>query len=111
VTSLNLIDVVFEDNRSVVDKWHELYQELNHPSEQINWRQAGHLRIELLSEMAVALGYRRLSQTDIDRFYSPQVHATQGQLNQELQTELLRVLKATQSLHGTPLIEHKGKGS
>jgi len=61
--------------------------------------------------MAVALGYRRLSQTDIDRFYSPQVHATQGQLNQELQTELLRVLKATQSLHGTPLIEHKGKGS
>jgi uncharacterized protein DUF6680 len=107
VTGLNLIDVVFEDHRAVVNKWHELYQTLNHPPEQINMRQVGHLRIELLSEMAVALGYHRLSQTDIDRFYAPQVFATQGALSQELQTELLRVLKATQSVHGTPLVEHK----
>jgi hypothetical protein len=32
------------------------------------------------------------------RFYSPQAHGTQAALTQEMQTELLRVLKATQSL-------------
>ena len=101
VNALNLIDVVFQDNRAVVDKWHELYDALNQPSAQINWQRVGHLQIELLSEMAICLGYRRLRQTDIDRFYAPQAHATQGALTQDLQTELLRVLKSTESLHAT----------
>lgn len=110
-SGLNLIDVVFQDNRSVVNKWHELYDCLNHPRAQINWQRAGHLQIELLSEMAKVLGYKQLSQTDIDRFYQPEAHATQGALSQELQTEFLRVLKATESLHGTPRKEIPDDGS
>jgi hypothetical protein len=97
--ALNLIDVVFQDNLPVVNKWRELYDLLNRPTVQINWGQVGHGRIELLSEMATALGYRRLKQTDIDRFYAPQAHADQATIQGDLQKEFLRVLKDTKSLH------------
>jgi hypothetical protein len=56
------------------------------------------LRIELLSEMAVSLGYSRLSQTDIDRFYSPQAMGDEAAAQKELRDELVRVLKATETL-------------
>lgn len=94
--ALNLIDVIFDDDRAVITKWHELYNIVSQT--QVNWSQWGHTYIELLSEMAKALGYRRLQQTDIDRFYAPQAHGTQAALTQEMQIELLRVLKATQTL-------------
>jgi hypothetical protein len=58
--------------------------------------------------MATVLGYRRLRQTDIDRFYAPQAHGTQAALTQELQTEFLRVLKATHSLQTKPLLQGDG---
>lgn len=48
--------------------------------------------------MARSLGYRRLEQTDIDKFYTPQVHADQAQLNWKCQTEWLRVLESTNRL-------------
>jgi hypothetical protein len=97
-TALNLIDVVFEGNRQVVEKWHEAYAiSLQRPWNQERWN---HSYIELLSEMGDVLGYRRLQQTDIDRFYSPEAHGTQAVLQKDMQTELLRVLKATKSLGG-----------
>lgn len=101
--SLNLIDVVFADNRPVVDKWHELYDIVI--QSQVNWAQWNHTYIDLLSEMATALGYNQLRQTDIDRYYTPTAHGTQAALNQDTQTELLRILKATGSLQATPRLE------
>jgi hypothetical protein len=74
--SLNLIDVVFAHHVEVVAKWHELYDIVIR--EPVNWTQWNHSYIELLSEMATVLGYRRLRQTDIDRFYAPQAHGTQA---------------------------------
>jgi len=97
VQSLNLIDVVFQDSAEVVRKWRELFDLMNHPTDQINWNQVGHVRIELLSEMALSLGYDRLSQTDIDRFYMPQGLVDQAAMQGEMQKEFLRVLKATQT--------------
>jgi hypothetical protein len=102
VNSLNLIDVVFRDNPAVVSKWRELYDLLNHPHAQINWIQVGHARIELLSEMATCLGYRRLRQIDIDRFYMPQALETEAAAQKELRDELMRVLKDTKSLSSVP---------
>jgi hypothetical protein len=111
VNALNLIDVVFQDDHAVVEKWRELYDELNHqPPAQVNWTRVGHLKIDLLSNMATSLGYRRLRQTDIDRFYQPQAHAAQGALSQELQTEFLRVLKDTQSLQAVAKSSDKSAG-
>lgn len=99
--ALNLIDIVFQDNDRVVNKWREAFGMINRPADQVNWGQWGHAHIELLSEMALVLGYKRLQQTDIDRFYAPQAHGNQVALTQELQTEVLRVLKASENL-GTP---------
>ena len=59
--------------------------------------------------MALSLGYTRLKQIDIDRFYMPQVLVDQSTMQGEIQTEFLRVLKATQSLHGAP--KNEGGGS
>src|SRR5712664_1308158 len=71
VNALNLIDVVFADNPKVLTLWHELYLMLQNP----NPTQAqGHKYLELLSVMAASLGFRHLQQTDIDKYYSPQVH-------------------------------------
>ena len=99
--ALNLIDVIYADHPTVVGKWHELYNILSQAP--VNWTRWNHVYIELLSEMAMVLGYRRLQQVQIDQFYSPQAHGDQAVLNFELQTELLRVLKATQTLQVTSL--------
>jgi hypothetical protein len=100
-SSLNLIDVVFADSVAVVEKWHDLYNIVIQVP--VNWGQWNHTYIELLSEMATVLNYRRLRQTDIDRYYAPEAHSKQAVLIQDVQTELLRVLKATQSLRAMPI--------
>jgi hypothetical protein len=100
VNALNLIDVVFADNPNVVDLWHglyTLYQTPNTSAETLN-----HKYIELLSAMAKVLGFRRLQQTDIDKFYSPQVHADQLKAQSEAQSEWLRVLKKTDHFLAEP---------
>ena len=92
VNALNLIDVVFADHPKVLELWHELYTMFQNPSAT---QAQGHKYLELLSEMAAALKFRHLQQTDIDKFYSPQAHLDQLQASTEAQTEWLRVLKNT----------------
>lgn len=41
------------------------------------------------------MGYSEMSQTAIARFYSPNAHVNQAQLNLDIQIELLRVLKSS----------------
>ena len=94
--SLNLIDVVFSDNEKVVGLWHTLYMVLE--TKPWNQQRYTHAFLELMSEMARSLGYRRLSQTDIDKSYAPQAHGDMAERQAELQTEFLRVLKASKNL-------------
>jgi Family of unknown function (DUF6680) len=94
--SLNLIDVVFADSATVLDQWHQYYaflqrQNLN-PNE---LQEQNHKYLELMSAMAASLGFRKLQQTNIDKFYIPQLHATQADLNATCQMEWLRVLRST----------------
>ena len=56
-----------------------------------------------MSEMARELGFPNLQQTDIDKFYTPDVHGTQHDLNAECQRELLRVLKNSARLEPAPI--------
>jgi len=98
--SLNLIDVVFADTQAVVDHWHQYYALLQRqnisPNEQ---QEQNHKFLELLSAMAGTLGYSHLQQTDIDKFYTPQGHSNQADLNWLCQTEWLRVLQNTNKLN------------
>lgn len=100
VNHLNLVDLVFEKERDVVHLWHEYFDLLCH--EPLNMQLVEPKYLDLLASMAKSLGYKELAQTDIARFYSPKAFASQTVLNMEIQTELLRVLKGTQSLSSVP---------
>jgi hypothetical protein len=98
VNALNVIDVVFADSPQVVELWHNYYSTLSNPPANQNFEERNHTYLQMLSSMARSLGYRRLEQTDIDKFYSPIAHGNQQVLNMELQAEFLRVLKNTAHL-------------
>lgn len=100
VNALNLIDVVFAQHRRVVSLWHEYYDMLCQNT--VNWHLAEAKYLDLLFEMARALGYKSLAQTEISKFYSPVAHGNQSQ---ETQQELLRVLKATACFEVEPKTE------
>ena len=102
VNALNVIDVVFAEHPQVVQLWHEYYAGLANPPANQNYQQREHTYLLMLSAMARSLGYRRLEQTDIDKFYSPQAHADQMALNYKCQTEWLRVLENTNRLPVEP---------
>lgn len=98
VDAPKVIDVAFADTPQVVQLWHEYYAGLANPPANQNYQQLEHTYLLMLSAMARTLGYTRLEQTDIDKFYSPQVHADQADLNYKCQTEWLRVLENTNRL-------------
>lgn len=104
VNSLNLIDVVYADHPKVVRLWHELYDILVQAP--LNEQRRIHKFLELVSAIAYVLGYKNLTQTDIDKFYSPEAHGWILGTQWGVQTELLRVLKNTHSLSGAqPITE------
>ena len=95
VNALNTIDVVFYKYPKVVSHWHKVYDILHQKIENINWESYNHHLLEMLSEMARVLGYPNLKQTDIDKFYVPDIYGKRFEISQKLQEELLRVLENT----------------
>jgi len=93
VEVLNTLDVVFADNPKVVQLWHEYYDLLC--SKTANYQTWEHKYIDLLFEIANVLGYKKIKQTDIEKFYTPVAHGTQAELNEKTQQEFLRVLQNT----------------
>ena len=91
--ALNVIDVIFADCRDVVDCWHEFYGMLHQTNANLEAR--NHKYLELMSKMAVSLGFNRLQQTEIDKFYTPEAHAHAADLAWACQNEWYRVLKNT----------------
>lgn len=75
VDALNTIDVVFQDNHKVRTAWREYYDSLDEHSPHFQRNNA--FLLDLLSEMSLALGYKNLKQTEIDRFYSPKYFGSQ----------------------------------
>lgn len=95
VDALNLIDVVFQDDRKVRNAWREYLASLNQNSPDFSNNNA--FLLDLLSEMALSLGYKELKQTEIDRFYEPQVYVDDRTVSQKLTSEFLRVLGSSRS--------------
>ena len=85
VDALNTIDVVFQENKKVRHAWREYLDSSNS------------FRLDLLSEMAVSLGYKNLKQTEIDRFYSPKYFGSQMSRQEILFQENLRILTRSKS--------------
>ena len=95
VNSLNTIDVVFHKYKNVLNLWHQYYHTLHQKADVVDWENQNHLYLDMLAEMARVLGYKNLKQTEIDKFYTPISFGEQYAISQELQNELLRVLKGT----------------
>lgn len=100
VNSLNVIDVVFADNKHVVTLWHEYYDLLSQT--EVNWHLADAKFLDLIWAMARVVGCKNLSQTDISKFYTPMAHSTQTQMNQQIQVALLGMLHAVQTSAANP---------
>lgn len=95
VDSLNIIDVVFQDDKKVRQAWLEYFESLHENS--VNNQNSAIYLLVLLSEMANSLDYGDLKQTEIDRFYSPQYFGSQ-MTRQELMTqEELRIMMSSKS--------------
>ena len=90
VDALNRIDVIFQDNDKVRHAWREYLDSLDEKSPHCVNSNA--FRLDLLSEMAQALGYKNLKQTEIDRFYSPKYFESQMNRKDKILNENLRVL-------------------
>lgn len=105
VRALNLIDVVFHDSNRVRELWREYFdmlnnEGLNNPS---GWSQRQKKNLEMITEMAHALGYgNEITHLDVDRVYYPVGLGEQAKRGQEISDELLRVLKGTQGVVVAP---------
>jgi hypothetical protein len=92
--SLNTIDVVFSDNRTVIDLWHKYYALLAQPPAE----ERGHTWLELLQAMSIDLHYPKLTQIDLDKFYTPQGHIDDAEFQRKLGQAMLRVFENTEHL-------------
>jgi hypothetical protein len=95
VDALNLIDVVFQDDKKVRQAWKDYMNSLNSLSPDFPNNNA--FALDLLSEMALSLGYKEMKQTEIDRFYEPVQFTQEQELQGRLDNEKLRVLMASKS--------------
>jgi hypothetical protein len=95
VNALNLIDVVYQDSPIIVRSWHDLFQII--VTKPWNEQRYAHAYLDLLSAMAKDVGYKGLTQTDIDKFYSPEALGNAVSMQAETQKEFLRVLKASEN--------------
>jgi hypothetical protein len=103
--ALNSIVVVYADNSKILELWNKLYEVANQkPFQQQAW---DHAYLNLLSAMAISLNYRNIQQTDIDKFYAPDVHGAIATLQAEIQVELRRLLKGTKAVQTIPIDEEK----
>jgi len=74
VNSLNKIDIVFQDEKPVLDAWHKYYDALHQEETPLIHQTWELLRVEMLSQMAISLGYKELKQVDIMKNYYPIGH-------------------------------------
>jgi hypothetical protein len=99
VRGLNQIDIVFEDSQLVLDAWHTHYDSLQIKG-QVNENQIWDLqRADLLSVMAVSLGYNRIRQTDMMKNYYPEGHNNQIKMEMDFREAEFLYHKSGALLH------------
>jgi hypothetical protein len=105
VRALNMVDVAFLNKRAVRRLWKEYLEMLNNEglNNPLGWEQRSQKRLELIQEMAKAVGYgKKISHLDVTRFYMPVGLVEDRQRSKEIGDELLRVLKES---HGIKLVQ------
>lgn len=106
VRALNMIDITFSKDTDVRRLWREYFEMLNNQglNNQLGYEQRQRKNLELITEMAAALGYRKeVTHLDVDRVYQPQGIVNTEDRNERVMNELLRVLQNTQGLQATQI--------
>jgi hypothetical protein len=70
VKALNMVDVIFYDNKKVRTLLHDYFKHLYRPL--FDTGQHGKILLDLIHEMVKDIGYKDLTQTDIMDFYFPE---------------------------------------
>lgn len=105
VTSLNIIEIVFHKNKQVIKKWHEHFENLHIPLENVSPEDADKIGkivddslFALIAEIANSLGYRNLRQADLSSSYTPKGHISQSQSDEMLRWSTIEFLNKSVSL-------------
>lgn len=98
VLALNRIEVIFHGNLPILRLWREYYDLTDQPSSNIQNQKIRLKQIELLTAIGLHLGYDKLPQVELQKYYIPTSHYNSYILTQDIQKELLRVLKSTETL-------------
>ncbi len=93
ISALNTIDFVFYKHPKVVQIWHEYFAIVSH-AEPVNVETLNRKKLDLLSEMGKALGYRDVKQTSIDEFYVARGHVAEREELASIKRELLIYLQS-----------------
>lgn len=96
VDALNLIDVVFQDDEKVRVAWKAYLASLNPLSPE--YTNSNAYQLDLLSEMAAVLGYKKLKQTEIDKFYEPQFLIDEQEIERKLKIEIAQYFKSVNEI-------------
>lgn len=99
VNSLNKIDIVFQDEPQVLYAWAKYYDSLGQKNLANQLEVWSILRVDLLSEMATSLGYKKLKQVDILKTYYPIEHDNQNREDFELRQAAKRFLTTGNELY------------
>lgn len=99
VRALNQIDIVFEDTQPVLDAWHIHFDSLQIKGI-VNETEVWNLqRTNLLSAMAVSLGYNRIRETDMMKNYYPEGHNNQIKMEMDFREAEFVYLMSGAALH------------
>lgn len=99
VDALNQIDIVFLDSPKVLQAWHSYLSALGQKGLVTPDRTWEILRVELLSNMAVAVGYSALNQTDILKSYYPEGHENFLKEDIDLREAALTFLRSSAAIN------------
>jgi len=96
--ALNRIDVVFHKQETILLRWHEYYDSLQHELKGNALVYSNEKKVALISEIAKHLGYRNIDQIFLQRYYQSKGSFDDFVNDAEIRKEFLRVLKSTETL-------------
>jgi len=96
--ALNRIDVIFHKQNTIRQLWHEYYDLTCKDQVGDVVQRVEEKKIALISEIAKHLGYRNIDQIFLQRYYQTKGSYDQIVSDTEIRSELLRVLKSTDTL-------------
>lgn len=93
IDDLNAIDILFRNNKKVIERWRNYLAELSAPPETVDYQKQNHLYYDLLREIGNSVGYSNLDNKTLYATYIPNVSLEAHLSSQDFHAELMGYLK------------------